>query len=189
MNKPTQQTQRVVSLLRGHRVRIARALVRQTRALVPRYEQLDTLAQERNFMSLLLGVERLLEFDDDAPLMEVAAHIAQLRASMGFRVEEFSVASLCFLPVVRRFVIEHATSLDVGLADYELFEAVALPVIGRAANLFLDANEEPTIPSGGFVALKPKPLRPIRIERVIGDDDEENTVTNLGLPFSVRSAL
>jgi hypothetical protein len=180
---------RIVTLLRGHRVRIARALVRQVRALVPRYEQLDTSAQERNFLSLLLGVERLLEYGDDAPLLEVAGHIAQLRASMGFRVEDFSIASTCFLPVIRRFILEHAPELREGLEDYEAFESVALPFIGRAASIFMDAAEDPTQPN----AVRAKktlsqPVRPIRIERVTGTEEEESTITNLGLPFSVRSA-
>ena len=82
-------TERVVKLLRGHRVRIARALVRQTRALAPRYEQLDSAAQERSFITLLLATERLLERGDEAPLLDAASHIAEMRSAMGFRVDDF----------------------------------------------------------------------------------------------------
>jgi hypothetical protein len=175
-------TERVVSLLRSHRVRIARALVRQTRALAPRYEQVDQGAQERSFLALLLAVERLLESGEEGPLLDAAGHIAQLRASMGFRVEDFVLASVGFLPVIRRFIVEHATTTDEGLDDYECFEAIALPFIGRAASIFLDAEEEPTIPN----AQRPKrgaagsggSLKPLRIERVTGDDDEEETYRN-----------
>jgi hypothetical protein len=184
--------ERLVKLLKGHRVRIARALVRQTRALVPRYEQLDAGAQERNFLSLLLGVERLLEHGDDAPLLEVAAHVAQLRASMGFRVEDFSVAAMCFLPVIRRFVLEHAGNIAEGLDDYEEFESVALPYLGRAAIIFMDASEDPTQPNARAVLQKKLsaagPMKPIRIERVTGTEEEESTLQSFALPFSVRSA-
>lgn len=183
---------RVVKLLRGHRVRVARALVRQARALVPRYEQIDASAQERNFLSLLLGVERLLEHGDDEPVLEVASHVAQLRASMGFRVDDFSVASLCFLPVIRRFILEHSESLQQGLDDYDDFESVALPILGRAANIFMDATEEETQPNGRDPRKKrvvsAGPMKPVRIERVTGDEDEEATLQNYALPFSVRSA-
>jgi hypothetical protein len=200
--------ERVVKLIRSHRVRVARALVRQTRALVPRYEALDPLAQERTFYSLLLGVERLLEHGDEEPMLDVASHIAQLRVTMGFRVEDFTAASLSFLPVVRRFIMEHAEDFNQGIADYEQFEAIALPFLARSGNIFSDAAEEPTQPSlrhqlhnqlqnqlqnqtqkqtqrnlGGM-----GPMVPVRIERVLGDDAEEGTLQNFPAPFSIRSA-
>lgn len=168
---------RVVSLLRSHRVRIARALVRQARALAPRYEQIDQAAQERNFLALLVGIERLLERGEDGPLLDAAAHTAQLRAAMGFRMEDFVLAGLAFLPVIRRFIIEHAGSTEEGLDDYEAFEAVALPFVGRTASIFLDAAEEPTMPNGGPPVRTDaeRQLKPIRIERVIGGEDEEES--------------
>jgi hypothetical protein len=176
-------TERVVQLLRSHRVRIARALVRQTRALAPRYEQIEAAAQERNFLALLLAVERLLERGEDRPLLDAASNIAQLRASMGFRVEDFVLASVGFLPVLRRFIIEHASSPEEGFDDYEAFEAIALPFIGRAAAIFLDAGEDPTIPNGNKVIkapvkLKEAPMKPLRIERVTGTEEEEETYRN-----------
>lgn len=178
-------TERVVSLLRSHRVRIARALVRQTRALAPRYEQLDQTAQERSFLALLIAVERLLERGDDKPLLDTAANIAQLRSSMGFHVEDFSLASLGFLPVIRRFIIENSANIAEGLEDYEAFEAIALPFIGRAASIFLDASEDPTVPN----AQRPDRVRvateraagglkPLRIERVTGTQEDEDTYRN-----------
>ena len=169
--------ERVVKLLRGHRVRIARALVRQTRALAPRYEQLDESGHERSFMALLVGVERLLERGEEGPLMGQAASLAQLRAAMGFQLDDFVCATLGFLPVLRRFIVENAKSIAEGLDDYEEFESVALPLIGRAATIFLDAKEDPTMPNGGRA---PKyrdshsgPVRPLRIERVTGSAEDE----------------
>ncbi len=172
--------ERVVKLLRSHRVRIARALVRQTRALVPRYEQVDNTAQERSFLALLLGVEPLLARGDERALLDAASHIAQLRASMGFRVEDFATAALGFLPVIRRFIVENSADATEGLDDYEAFEAIALPYLGRAASIFLDAAEDPTIPN---VQRAPIPsargaLKPIRIERVTGTEEEEETYRN-----------
>jgi hypothetical protein len=179
-------TDRVVSLIRSHRVRIARALVRQTRALAPRYEQLDQTAQERSFLALLIAVDRLLSAGDDRPLLDTAANIAQLRNSMGFHVEDFALASLGFLPVIRRFIVEHSASLQEGLEDYEAFESVALPFIGRASSIFLDAAEDPTVPNNvrPLVAQRVKTdrdagaLRPLRIERVTGTQEEEETYRN-----------
>jgi hypothetical protein len=182
-------TERVVKLLRSHRVRIARALVRQTRALAPRYEQIDAAAQERNFLALLIAIDRLLEQGDEKPIMDAAANIASLRASMGFRVEDFSLASLGFLPVIRRFIIENSPSTEEGLDDYEAFEAIALPLIGRAASIFLDAAEDPTQPNAQRVAIDPQKvfakLGPVRIERVTGSEEDESTYRNHPLFSSI----
>lgn len=177
-------TERVVKLLRGHRVRIARALVRQTRALAPRYEQLDAAAQERSFLTLLLATERLLERGEDGPILDTAAHIAEMRAAMGFRVDDFALAALGFLPVLRRFIVENARTTDEGLDDYEAFEAVALPLIGRAATIFLEATEDPTMPNQLRPAPAPARSAPagkvprLRIERVTGNTDEEEEYKN-----------
>lgn len=175
-------TERVIKLLRGHRVRIARALVRQTRALAPRYEQLDAAAQERSFLTLLLATERLLERGEDGPILDTAAHLAEMRAAMGFRVDDFALAALGFLPVLRRFIVENAKSTEEGLDDYEAFESIALPLIGRAATIFLEATEDPTMPNH----LRPAPVRsappgkvsPLRIERVTGNSNEEDEYKN-----------
>lgn len=176
-------TERVVKLLRGHRVRIARALVRQTRALAPRYEQLDAAALERSFLTLLLATERLLERGEEGPLLDTANHIAEMRAAMGFRVDDFVLAALGFLPVLRRFIVENARATDEGLDDYEAFEAIALPLIGRAATIFLEATEDPTLPNQRRPMLVPRPepaggLSRLRIERVTGSTDEEEEYKN-----------
>lgn len=181
--------QRVVSLLRSHRVRIARALVRQTRALAPRYEQLDQAAQERNFVALLLAVETLVEKGVEAPVLDQVSHLAQMRAAMGFRVDDFVLAGLAFLPVLRRFMIENSKNVEEGLDDYETLEAIALPFVGRAASIFLDAAEDPTVPNANRQGLAGAPTQPqgqrlaqamtkLRIERVTGTDEEEETYRN-----------
>lgn len=174
-------TERVVTLLRSHRVRIARALVRQSRALAPRYEQIDQTAHERNFLTLLIAVERLLGHGDDKPVLNAAANLASLRASMGFHVEDFTLASLGFLPVLRRFIIESSASLQEGLDDYEAFESIALPLIGRAASIFIDAAEDPTVPNAArakFLTDREGRVLPLRIERVTGTQEEEDTFRN-----------
>jgi hypothetical protein len=177
-------TERVVKLLRSHRVRIARALVRQTRALAPRYEQLDATAQERSFLALLIAIERLLERSDDQPLLDQVANLAMLRSSMGFHVDDFALAGLGFLPVMRRFIIENSKSTDEGLDDYEAFESIGLPFIGRAASIFLDAAEDPTLPNAARPPRRKNDtdqetaLRPLRIERVTGTQEEEETYRN-----------
>lgn len=190
--------ERVVSLLRSHRVRIARALVRQTRALAPRYEQLDQSAQERNFVALLLAVETLVEKGVDTPVLDQVSHLAQMRAAMGFRVDDFVLAALAFLPVLRRFVIENSKSIQEGLEDYETLEAIALPFVGRAASIFLDAAEDPTMPNASKQAAAGAPTQPqgkridaakamtkLRIERVTGTEEEEATYRNHPLFSSI----
>ena len=133
----------------------------------------------RSFITLLLATERLLERGEEAPLLDAANHIAEMRAAMGFGVDDFALAALGFLPVLRRFIVEHARTVDEGLDDYETFESIALPFIGRAATIFLEATEDPTMPN----QLRPQPparqsqttsgLQRLRIERVTGTDEEE----------------
>lgn len=184
--------------MRSHRVRIARALVRQTRALAPRYEQLDQSAQERNFVALLLAVETLVEKGVDTPVLDQVSHLAQMRAAMGFRVDDFVLAALAFLPVLRRFVIENSKSIEEGLEDYETLEAIALPFVGRAASIFLDAAEDPTVPNANKqaaagAATQPqgkridaaKAMAKLRIERVTGTEEEEETYRNHPLFSSI----
>src|SRR3954463_2087517 len=103
-------TERVVSLLRSHRVRIARALVRQARALAPRYEQIDQLALERSYLGLIFAVERVLEIGDDTVLAEQTEQIASMRSAVGFQMEDFVLASLGWLPVIRTFLMEHGAN-------------------------------------------------------------------------------
>ena len=165
--------ERTTELLRSHRVRVAKALARQTRTLVPRYAQVESNALERSFLTLLNAVERLLSTGDARQLVQSAEYVAQLRAMTGFRIDDFTTAAVCFLPVLRRFILERATNLQEGLADYEAFEEVALPFIGRATRIFIAAegdglDDEVTAPSHA-------PLFPTRtvIERVVGDASEE----------------
>jgi hypothetical protein len=172
--------ERVVKLLRSHRVRIARALVRQARSLAPRYEQIDALAQERSFVGLVFALERVFEDDDDSMLAEQTEQLAMMRVAVGFQMEDFLLASLGWLPVIRTFLVEHGTNLAESLADYEVFEAVAIPLVARAATAFVEAGEDPTQPNAKRPRISTsslKRLRSLPVERVSGSDDEEDEPT------------
>jgi hypothetical protein len=184
--------ERVVKLLRSHRVRIARALVRQARSLAPRYEQIDALAMERSYMGLVFAVERVLEAGDDSMLADQTEQLATMRSAMGFQMEDFLLASLGWLPVVRTFLLEHGSNLAESIADYEEFEAVALPLVARAASVFVEAGEDPTQPNAKRPRLATsalKQLRSIPVERVSGSDDEEDEPTYRNFtPFTSSSS-
>ena len=178
-------TERVVQLLRSHRVRIARALVRQSRALAPRYEQIDELAQERSYLGLIFAVERILESDDDTMLADQTEQLAMMRSSMGFQMEDFLLATLGWLPVIRHFLLERAANIAEAIEDYEAFEAVALPLVARAAATFIEAAEEPTVPNARRAQQLSKRVRSLPVERVSGSDEEENDPTYRNFsPFS-----
>lgn len=179
--------QRVVKLIASHRVRIARALVRQIRALSVQYRTVEPAALEASLQRLLVVISRFLETGDQTPLMTATSNIAQLRQALGFRVDDFLLAGLSFMPVMRRFILEHARDTREGLDDYEAFEAVAIPLIAELARVFRHAGsgegsadfddddvDDITIPNG-------RPGRPVAsqigafaIERVVGDASEES---------------
>ncbi len=183
--------ERVVALIGSHRVRIARALVRQIRTLSPRYGTIDSAALEQSLLRILSVVSHFLQTGDDASLRNLTTHTAQLRHALGFRVDDFMSAGLAFLPVMRRFLLEHARTVEAGLADYEAFEAVAIPLIAELARMFRvagavnaqadhygfdeDDDNDITLPNRLAVVGKPGAFK---IERVVGGDDEELT------PFS-----
>jgi hypothetical protein len=134
--------ERVVELLGSHKVRIARALVRQMRSLSPRYAALEPHALEENLVRLLGLTARFLETGDDSSLKNHTAYTAQLRQALGFKLADFMLATLSFMPVLRRFLIESAPDVAEGLADYEALESVAIPLMANAATLFTDASDD-----------------------------------------------
>ena len=167
--------ERVVELLGSHKTRIARALVRQMRSLSPAYAELDAHALEENLSRLLTLTGRYLETGDDTSLKTHTAYTAQLRQALGFGVADFMLANLSFLPVLRRFLIESASTVSEGLSDYEALEAVAIPIMAHAAALFSqgamhdDDDDDVTQPNAKRSMLSTG----FAIERVTGTADEE----------------
>jgi hypothetical protein len=175
--------ERVVALISSHRVRIARALVRQIRSLSSQYRTVEPAALEMSLQRILVVIARFLETGDEKALMATTTNTAQLRQALGFRVDDFMSAGLSFLPVMRRFIIEHAKDIREGLDDYEAFEAVAIPLLAALVRVFRHAGadhsgidddddaDDITIPN------KPRPttatLLPFAIERVTGPASEE----------------
>lgn len=180
--------QRVVALITSHRVRIARALVRQIRALSSRYATVDPQALEMSLQRLLVAIARFLETGDDTVLRTATMNTAQLRQALGFRVDDFMAAGLSFLPVLRRFLVEQAPSVQVGLNDYETFEAVAIPILAELARMFRYAGVEGSPVDSEFGDISDDededditmPNRQLAgqlqfaIERVTGADSEES---------------
>lgn len=167
--------ERVVELLGSHKVRIARALVRQMTQLSPRYAALEHKALEENLIRLLTLTARFLETGDDSSLKNHTAYTAQLRQALGFHVADFMLATFSFMPVLRRFLVETAPDTASGLADYEALEAVSIPLMANAAKLFNEAgddgfdddDEDITLPNQKRTSLS------WSIERVTGSADEE----------------
>ncbi len=75
-----------------------------------------------------------------------------------------------FFSVIRRFLLEHARTIEIGLADDEAFEAVAIPLIAELARMFRvasatnaqadhdgfdDDNDDITIPNRLAVVVNP----------------------------------
>ncbi len=174
--------ERVVVLLGSHKVRIARALVRQMRGLSPRYAALEQTALEENLVRLLGLIARFLETGDESSLKSHASYTAQLRQALGFELKDFMLANLSFMPVLRRFLVESAPTVEQGLADYEALEAVALPLLANAASLFEAAgaefdedDEDITVPTVKRSSLGSMGGSPFSIEQVTGGAEDEMT--------------
>jgi hypothetical protein len=173
----------LIQLIGSHKVRIARALSRQVRGLSPNYASLDTAALEASFIRVLGHVGQFLTTGDDASLKNHAAHTAQLRSALGFRIDDFMMATLVFLPIIRQFLLEHARDLPTGLREYEAFEAAAIPVMAEAATSFRramaghetigddDLEDEITTPT--HRAVVPARRASFTLETVTGEADEE----------------
>jgi hypothetical protein len=178
--------ERIVSLLTSHKVRIARALTRQVRGLSPNYATLDVDALEASFVRFVGYTAHFLTTGDDTSLKNHAIHTAQLRAALGFRVDDFMLATLVFLPVIRQFLLEHSQDVQSGLRDYEAFEATAIPLMAEAATTFRragagfadiaddDDDDEVTAPTGKRHRPSGKP-RSFSIESVTGEATDELT--------------
>jgi hypothetical protein len=162
---------RLVGLLRTHRVRIARAMARQVRSLSPRYQQVEVEALERSFYGLGAAIERLFESGDHAELLDRTVFTAQLRAQLGFQLEDLTLAGICYFPVIRRFLLDHSANIDDALDDLEDFDRAAIPLFARAVTMFRDASDA-TVP-GNFA--------PFAVENVVGQEDEEQTASYSGL--------
>jgi hypothetical protein len=168
----------LVAVIGSHKVRIARALGRQVRSLSPNYASLETGALESSFVQMLTHIARFFETGDDASLKEFTAHTAQLRRALGFGQQDFVLAMLVFLPVLRQFLIEQRGDIARGMKDYEAFEAVALPMIAEASMIFRqvstefddDDDGEVTVPKG-----RPTGRNRFAIESVLGGPEVERS--------------
>lgn len=169
-------TQVAARLIKGHKVRLARAIARQIQQIVPRYREMDSTALERNLGTLLSATETFLENGDDRQLIDLTRNVMELRAVSGFALGDFVMATACWLPVLRRFILERSASVDEGLRVYESVEAVALPLMGRIADLYQQiGNEVPEDPAEAFERFfrAAGKFVPASIERVQGDDSDE----------------
>lgn len=181
--------ERVVELLRSHRIRIARAWARQVRAVVPRYRDVEDVALEKNLGNLVAAFERVLSGGSERTLLQSATGVAQMRLAAGFAIPDLVVATVCFLSVIRRFLVDKAPTVEQGLDDFEAVEALCLPLLSKISHVFLESSND-TMP-GGFDVRKFQellsgesgPFPRIAIEPVRGDDSEEDT------PVGYRSPL
>lgn len=175
--------ERAVSLVEADRLRLARAIARQIQVTVPRYQSVDADALAGNIHTVLGSVRPLVISHDTVRLGRVVEDIVRLRVAAGFGFGEFLASALCFLPVIRRFLVMRAKDPAVGLEMYERVEAVVLPFLGQVATVFLDASFEVTDPDAfsgeKFLSMLSErgrtPFPPVRISLVEDDDSEIET--------------
>jgi hypothetical protein len=157
-------TPSVAQLLQAHRARIAHTVARQIQSTVPAYRSMDTEAIAHNSALILDGVCMLLESGDEQTLMKIIGMDIELRQVSGVTVSDYLVAVLCGLPVIRRYLVREAASVEQGLERYEQFERVALPLFGRVVATFLRTSEDQiTVPE------KQSPLEELRSELHSGE--------------------
>jgi len=136
-----------VELLERHRSLIAHAIARQIMQTLPQYRSVDPNDLAGSIDELLEGVQTLLIARDHKTLAQVLDTLVQLHNKRGFGVGDFLVATLCTLPVMRRFYMKYASAQDQGIVCYEQVESVLIPLYGhlaaRLSNVFDD--DDPTL--------------------------------------------
>jgi hypothetical protein len=136
------QTQLAARLIAQHGPLLSRAVARQIRQVVPRYRLVDDTALERNIGTLMRGIQRLLDTDDDSGLISLVKDTAQMRTMAGFDGADMVMAGMCFLTVIRRALLERVQPLQEALRTYDAVEAVAIPFFGRLSRLFQSMGQD-----------------------------------------------
>ena len=130
-----------LELLRLNKKPLAGAIVRQLKSTIERYGSVDAEAMSRNVLRLLDGIEVVLDKGDLKTLQRVTSDTVALRASSGFGVDELVTAGVCFLPVMRRFFVDHSRDIGTGLDAYEHLESLVLPMFGWIASHASDIDQ------------------------------------------------
>ena len=134
-------------MIREDHQAIANAITKQIHATVPAYADVASEAMARNIDLILGGAARYLETRQEERLMGALTMVMDLRRAGGFSVNDFVVAILCAFPVLRRYFLRNTSHLAEGLATYEAYEALTLPLVGRVASSFSQmADENNTMP-------------------------------------------
>lgn len=139
-------SERAAELIESYNDKLAAAIARQIQATVPRYEESSPPDLEQNLQRLVGALAPLVRGKNAEELEQVVKGVAEMRATAGFNVGEFTVAALCFMPVLRNFFRERADSADDALAMYDAVEAVGLPFCGRIVSIF--AENQPVAAGG-----------------------------------------
>jgi len=135
------------ALIESYTDKLAAAVTRQIQATVPKYTDAAPAELESNLKTLVGALAPLVRGEHTDELESAVGRVAELRRGTGFNVGEFTVAALCFLPVLRRFFQERADSPADALAMYDALEQVALPFCGRIVSIFADTQP---IAAGGI---------------------------------------
>jgi len=141
--------QRAVAMIEESTGPLASAIARQIKRTVPRYSEEDFTAIHLNIKGLLSGVPALVRGESLEELTATVREIARERSSGGFTTADFTVASLCILPVLRHFFIGEGG--EQGLKMYDAVEAVILPFMGRSIAIFADAPPPESTPEESIV--------------------------------------
>jgi hypothetical protein len=129
-----------IELMESYKDGLAAAIARQIKATVPRYKETDPPDIEKNLAALLGAMPPLIRGGHSSELEAVVNNVASMRASGGFNVGEFTVAALCFLPVLRKFFRDKASTAEAAAEMYDVVEAVALPFAGQIVSIFADSQ-------------------------------------------------
>ena len=137
-----------VALVEAEKERLAMAIARQVRIVVPGYEAIDATAQIKNTITALDCVGDLMLRNRTERLAEFVEGVVAIRSASGFAAGDFLVGSLCFLPVLRRFFIHRAGNTNEGLIMFELLEGVLLPFVGCIVETLIECGTDATDPNG-----------------------------------------
>lgn len=125
---------RAIELIDGSKDGLTDAVSRQILKFVPRYKGADLL--ETNVRAILDGIAIMVRGESREELVKTVEVITSNRSATGFSVGDYALASMCFLPVLRKFFLE--CDPERGLEMYDIVESVSFPFMAQCISIFVE---------------------------------------------------
>lgn len=130
---------RAVAMVEEERDLLAGMLVRQLEITVPRFQMRMADRRVENTYRVIDSARAFMVERDSTKLAQAIMFAWADSQLLGISPGEFMVASSCYLPVLRRFFVHRAESIEEGLRLFESMEAVILPFLSQVTTILINS--------------------------------------------------